>query len=80
MKNSKEVMPILTALYVLNCTADNSDSAAEQILKYAFCRLFGSNTNLLLLACLGQTREGMLAQVEDLLKAETNFCGFEKEN
>lgn len=72
MKNLKEVHPLLTAIFCLNRTG-NEDRDISLILSYAFETLYGSNTNLLYLICVGQTRESMKEYVFDLLKQDTNF-------
>ncbi len=72
MKNTKEVQPLLTAIYCLNRVGEK-DKQIDLICDYAFRRLFGANTNLLTLACAGQTKESMEQQVSELLKLETEF-------
>lgn len=63
MKNSKEVKAILTAIFAINRTDEHADKDISLILDYAFRRLFGANTNLLLLACLGKTKEQIMPEV-----------------
>lgn len=72
MKNTKEIPAILTAVFCLNRTG-NEDEDITLILDYAFRRLFGANTNLLLLSCAGQTRESMKTQVMQLLEQQTQY-------
>lgn len=72
MKNTKEVQSILTAIYCLNRVGEK-DKQIDLICDYAFRRLFGANTNLLTLACIGQTKESMEKQVTDLLEKETAY-------
>ncbi len=78
MKNTKEVLTILTAIFCLNRTG-NEDKDVSLILEYAFRRLFGANTNLLILACLGQTRETMGVQIMKLLEKETQYKKYMEE-
>ena len=47
MKNTKELKPILIAILCINRTNGNTDNDIEKLCDYAFCRLFGTNTNLL---------------------------------
>ena len=72
MKNTKEVQAILTSIFCLNRTG-NEDKEITLILDYAFRRLFGANTNLLMLSCLGQSREEMGKAVMELLGQETEY-------
>lgn len=72
MKNTKEIQPILTAIFCLNRT-DARNELINRICDYAFRRLFGANTNLLALACIGQPKEEIEKQVQYLLEQETAF-------
>lgn len=72
MRNTKEVKPILTAIYCLNRVGEK-DKNIELICDYAFRKLFGANTNLLALACIGQTKESIEQQVTELLEMETDY-------
>ena len=73
MKNTKEVKAILTAIFAINRTGGHEDKDVSLILDYAFRRLFGANTNLLLLACLGKTKEQVMPEVMQVLKAGTQY-------
>ncbi len=79
MKSTKELLPILTSLYVINRTKEQPDEDIENILGYAFRYIFNANTNLLLLASVGQTKETMMPQVIDLLKKETKYLKYLEE-
>lgn len=72
MRNIKEVQAILTAIFCLNRTGERNEQI-DKVCDYAFRRLFGANTNLLSLACLGQTKEDMEKQVQGLLEQETEY-------
>ena len=72
MKNTKEVKSILTAIFCLNRTSEKNEQI-DLICDYAFRRLFGANTNLLSLACVGQSKEAMEQQVKVLLEQETQY-------
>lgn len=77
MKNTKEVRTLLGVLYYLN-RLGNNDKDIEDVLDYAFYRLFDSNTNLLLLACVGQTKESAKPAIDEILRTQTNFNEFIK--
>ena len=72
MKNTKELQPILTAIYAINRTNKHRDKDIELILDYAFRRLFGANTNLLTLACIGKSKEQIMPDVMQVL-SETEY-------
>ena len=73
MKNTKEAKAILTAIFAINRTSEHEDKDITLVLDYAFRRLFGSNTNLLMLACVGKTKEQMMPEVMQVLKADTQY-------
>ena len=73
MKNTKEVQPILTAIFALNRTGGHEDEDISLLLDYAFRRLFGANTNLLLLSCLGKTKAQIMPEVMQVLRADTQY-------
>ena len=72
MKNTKEVKAILTDIFCLNRTSERNEQI-DLVCDYAFRRIFGANTNLLTLACVGQSKEAMEQQVKVLLEQETEF-------
>ena len=78
MKNTKEIQPILTAIFCLNRTGERNEQI-DKVCDYAFRRLFGANTNLLSLACIGQNKEIMEQQVQYLLEQETEFKKYMEE-
>ena len=78
MRNTKEIKPILTALYCINFLG-NKDEDIDKIIKYAFNSLFNSNTNLLTLACIGKTKESAMPEILQLLKEETLYKGDEQD-
>ena len=73
MKNTKEVKAILTAIYAINRTSEHEDKDITLILNYAFRRLFGSNRILFMLACIGKTKEQIMPEVMQVLKADTQY-------
>ena len=73
MKNTKEVQSILTAIYAINKTSEHEDQDLSLILDYAFRRLFGSNTNLLLLACIRKTKTQIMPEVLQMLELNTQY-------
>lgn len=73
MKNTKEIKAILTAIFAINKTSEREDKDISKILDYAFRRLFESNTNLLLLACISKRKQDIMPEVMEMLKAETQY-------
>ena len=78
MRNTKEVQPILASIFCLNRTGERNE-LIDKICDYAFRRLYGANTNLLSLACIGQTKESMEQQVNELLEKDTEFKKYMEE-
>lgn len=79
MKHTSEIQSVLTAIFAINATSEHKAPDISRILDYAFQRLYGANTNLLLLACIGKNKQQIMPEVEKLLK-HTNFDQYEKEN
>lgn len=79
MKRLDELKFLLTSVLAINATSEHEDPDISRILDYAFQRLYGANTNLLLLACIGKNKQQIMPEVEKLLK-HTNFNQYEKEN
>ena len=79
MKRLDELKFLLTSVLAINATSEHKDPDISRILNYAFQRLYGANTNLLLLACIGKNKQQIMPEVEKLLK-HTNFDQYEKEN
>ncbi len=73
MKHTNEVQAILTVIFAINKTSEHEDKDITLVLDYAFRRLFGANTNLLLLSCIGKTKEQMMPEVRDVLKTYTQY-------
>lgn len=73
MKNIKEIQPILTAIFAINKTNKNEDKDITLILDYAFRRLLGCNTNLLILACAGKNKEDIMQEVLQILNENTQY-------
>ena len=57
MKNTKEIIPVLSAIYCINRTNGNEDTYITELLKYLFLRCMNGNANMLMLACVGKTKE-----------------------
>ena len=79
MKRLDELKFLLTSVLAINATSEHKDPDIARILDYAFRRLYGANTNLLLLACIGKNKQQIMPEVKKLLK-HTNFDQYEKEN
>ncbi len=73
MKHTDEAQAILTAIFAINRTSEHEDKDITLVLDYAFRRLFGANTNLLLLSCIGKTKEQMMPEVREMLKTYTQY-------
>ena len=73
MKHTDEVQAILTAIFAINRTSAHEDKDITLVLNYAFRRFFGANTNLLLLSCVGKTKEQMMPEVREVLKTYTQY-------
>ena len=73
MKHTNEVQAILTAIFAINRTSEHGDKDITLVLDYAFRRLFGANTNLLILSCIGKTKEQIMSEVMQLLESCTQY-------
>ena len=73
MKHSNEIQAILTAIFAINRTNEHEDKDITLILDYSFRRLFGANTNLLLLSCIGKTKEQIMPEVMKILNESTQY-------
>ena len=73
MKHTDEVQPILTAIFAINRTNEHEDKDITLVLDYAFRRLFGANTNLLLLSCIGTSKEEIMPEVMQVLDEGTQY-------
>ena len=80
MRNTKEIQSILTAIYCINYTRLPRDVDIHNILNYAFYRLFGTNTNLITLCCIGRNKEQMLPEVINMLESDTQYKKYLEEN
>ena len=72
MKNTKEIIPILTAIYCTNQTNGNTDTEISNLLKYLFINCTNANVNMLTLACIGKSKESIMPELDEILK-DTNF-------
>ena len=73
MKNIKEVQAILTAIHCINYTSEHRDKDIHKIVEYAFRRLFGANTNLITLCCIGKTKDQIMPEVIKVLEDDTQY-------
>ncbi len=73
MKNTKEIKPILTAIFCINRTNGNEDKDITELIEYLFLRCMDGNTNMLILACIGKTKEQLMPEINELLIQETQF-------
>lgn len=75
MKNTKEILPILTAIYCIN-RLNNEDKDIAQLCEYALLNSFNANTNMLMLACIGQTKETAMPYILKFLQEDTNYLKY----
>lgn len=73
MKNTKEVQAILTSILCINYTNGHRDNDIFKIVDYAFRRLFGANTNLITLCCIGKTKEQIMPEIMQVLESVTEY-------
>ena len=73
MKHTNEVQAVLTAIFAINRTSEHEDKDITLVLDYAFRRFFSANTNLLLLSCVGKTKEQMMPEIREMLKIYTQY-------
>jgi hypothetical protein len=76
MKNGKEVQAILTAIHCINYTSEHRDEDIHKITEYAFRRLFGANTNMLTLCCIGKSKERLMPEITELLGQDTQYIQY----
>ncbi len=73
MKNTKEIIPVLSAIYCINRTNGNEDKDIAELIEYLFLRCVNGNVNLLMLACIGKTKHQIMPEISELLTQETQF-------
>ncbi|MCI9407032.1 MAG: hypothetical protein HFK06_01595 [Clostridia bacterium] len=76
MKNTKEIIPVLSAIYCINRTNGNEDKDIAKLIEYLFLRCVNGNVNLLMLACIGKTKDQIMPEINQLLDDETNYKKF----
>ncbi len=72
MKNTKEIRTILAVLYYLN-RLGNNDQDIENLINYAFSRIFEQNTYTLMIACIGHTKETAMSEINKILEEDTKY-------
>lgn len=72
MKNTKEIRTILAVLYYLN-RLGSKDEDIENLINYAFSRIFEQNTYTLMIACIGHTKETAMSEIHKILKEDTKY-------
>lgn len=77
-KKLDELKFLLTSVLVINQTNEHKDNDISLILDYTFRRLYGTNTNLFLLACAGKTKEQIMPEIQKLL-ANTQYKNYMEE-
>lgn len=64
-------------MYCINFTG-NKDEDIDKIIKYAFNRILGWNTNLLTMACIGKSKEDAMEEINQFLSENTKYKGDEQ--
>lgn len=72
MKNTKEIEPILIAIYCINQTND-TDNDIKNLCEYAFIRCLNTNFNMLKLLTITKSKGEILPEIMKLLGEETAF-------
>lgn len=80
MKHSNEVQAILAAIFAINRTNEHEDKDITLVLNYSFGRLFGANTNLLMLSCIGKSKEEIMPEVMQMLEKTTQYKKYLEEH
>lgn len=80
MKNTKEIKPVLSAIYCINRTNGNEDADITELLKYLFLSCMDGNVNMLMLACIGKTKDQIMPEINKLLDGETNYKKYLEEH
>ena len=76
MKNLKDLQPILAAMYALNRTNGHEDEDIRNLVNYAYHRILNNTTNLLMLACIGRTKDDVMPEVLQILKEDTKYLEY----
>ena len=76
MKNLKELQPILAAIYAINRTNGHEDVDIRNLVNYAYHRILNNTTNLLMLACIGRTKDDVMPEVLQILKEDTKYLEY----
>lgn len=77
MRNTKELKPILTALYCINqCGARDED--IRMLCQYAFNRILNNSANILTLCCVGKSKKDIMPELEQLLKDDTKYIEYKE--
>ena len=79
MNHTNEIPTILAAIFAINRTSEHEDKDITLVLDYAFRRLYGVNTNLLILACIGKRKDQIMSEVMRALKATTQYEKYSKD-
>lgn len=73
MKNTKEINAIVTAIHCINAVSEHRDPDIMKLTDYFFRRVFGCNTNLKTVFCVGQTKETIMPVLMQFLDEETEY-------
>lgn len=72
MKHTQEIRTIFAVLYYLN-RLGAKDKDIENLINYAFDRIFEQNTYTLMVACIGHTKETAMDEINKILEEDTEY-------
>ena len=76
MKNLKELPTLLTAIQCINLTNGNFDRDIHNLLRYIAINITNGNFNMNTLCCIGKNKDGIMPELEEILKTDTKFYEF----
>lgn len=79
MRNLKELNAILTAIHCINFISEPRNNEIFKLTDYAFRRIFGCNSNLKSMFCMGYTKEQVMSMLMKLLEDDTKYLDYLKE-
>lgn len=76
MKHTKELQPILTAIFILNHLDEHTNEKVAKLAEYALHEICWANSNMIKLLAYTGERADLLAYVERLLAEDTHYNQF----
>lgn len=80
MRNLKELQPVLAAIYCINRLNEHEDEDIRNLIDYAYDRILGNSTRMLMLACIGRTKADAMPEIMQVLKEDTNYIKYLEEH